>query len=70
MLKFVVAVIAAIALCWGVYLMFPQATSTAFHVPAAVDGRHVPVVGGGSVTWMMLCGGVFVLAMWRIVKGK
>ena len=67
--KFLVALICALALCWGGYSFYPGITQVAFHLPPFIRGTAVPG-GGAGITWTMLVGGVFFLGAWRIVSAK
>ena len=60
MLKFGVVVIAAMAVCWGVYKYIPESTHIAYNLPRV----------GTPITYMMMVGGVVTFAFWRIVSGK
>ena len=64
MLKFMVVLLAVVAVCWGVYIYFPQTTQV------AVSGNIPHTQSHYAITWMMGIGAVVTYAFYRIVKGK
>jgi hypothetical protein len=57
-MRWIVIALATVAACWGVYYMLPSI------------GAHAFFIGGHSVSWIMLVGGVFAYSFHRFTSKR